>query len=535
MRAVVARSAADAVAPHLLSLLSVAPELARDLPVPAEIGASFAFSREGNLRDWTLRIAHGVADFLLVQCRRAPSTVLFFNLDHADPTDREFIAVLRRRADPGALSIRVCHGADSATVENAAAAARAFIASSGLSAPDGEAASLLAASDQCMRMAYYDAALEWAAHGRSMVDPAAAPEEYGKLTRNMLFALLLLGRHGEAEAISRAAQAQPADPALLAHATYAMAILNVRLYDAARRDYDAAMAWIEQSLAFTDRLPPSETRAVNHAFLMNTRALVEMRKGRDLAALELMDAALAYMAREAPAKYPLECGILLHNRARLHVAAGRTAAAIGDLTRLLEVEPSNSEAYFDRGLIQQRAGRHDAALEDYERAIRCSPPYWQPHFNRAQVLTALGRAEEAVAAYDRVLVLHPEHLETRVNRGRLHFELDHPEAAGRDAAEALSLDEGNAPALCLRGLLAIRQRDFDAAGRYLSAAIAADPQLADAWANRATVHFRTGMLDAARADIERAALLRPDTDILHNRGRILEACAARKGRRNARP
>lgn len=530
VRAVCARSGVGLVEPHLLTLLSIAPELKGDLGLPPERAAAFAFSREGSPRDWTLRIAHGITDFLLAALRH-PASVLFFNTEHADPTDREFIAVLQRRADPAALSVAVCTGGNT-PADDGSVAARVFAAAFGeASVPEAGPRLMLAASDLCVRMAYYDAALEWALRGQSMVDRATAPEEHGKLTRNVLFALLLLDRYDEVEAVCTEVLAQASDPALLSHATYAMAMLHARYYDAARRDYDAARAWIEQSQAFNDRLPASETSAVNHAFLMNTMALVEMRKKHEAAALDLLDEALAYMRREAPGRYLLECGILLHNRARLHIAGRRIAEAIDDLTALLEVEPWNCAVYFDRGLVQQRAGCYDAALENYDSAIRWSPPYWEAHFNRAQVLTALGRAEEAVADYDRVLVLHPRHLETLINRGRLHFAADRFDAAEDDAAEALRLDAANARALCLRGLLAMARKEIDAAGRDFCAAIAADPGLADAWANRATVHFKMGRFDAALADIDRALALREDPDIRHNRGRILDACAGKAARR----
>jgi len=450
--------------------------------------------------------------------------VVFSNHDHADPTDREFIAVLRRRADPAALSIDIRDG-DTSTVSDMSTGPRAFLAAFGPSVPEGEAAVLLAASERCMHLAYYDAALEYASRGRALADHSS--EHYGRLTRNAMFALLLLGRHEEAEAICDAEEGR-ADPALASHFAYAKGILHARLYAPARRDYGAAKTWVEQSLAFTDRLPDSDARAVNHAFLMNTRALVELRQGRGDEARALMDAALKYLAQEAPGQYARESIILMHNRARLHLACKRPADALGDLTTLLEIEPSNSDAYFDRALIHQGAGRYEAARADYDLAIRWSPPTWEPHFNRAQVLTALGRTEDAIIDYDRVLVLHPGHLETLINRGRLHFEAGRSEAAEDDAAEAVRLDTTNARALCLRGLAAIACKELDAADRDLSAAIAADASLADAWANRATVHFKLGRFEAALADIDQALALREDPDIRHNRGRILAACAAQK-------
>jgi tetratricopeptide (TPR) repeat protein len=243
---------------HLLSLLLVAPEIARRVPVPAEIRDSFRFSREGNPQDWTRRTAHGVADFMLRFLEQAGAnlSVTFTHAGAADPTDREFFDVLRQRCDPARLKLAFDEGG---------CAERSHLRGAGLS-PRGQCALarqrlrrspmrptiLLRASDLAMRMATYDAALEWAALGRSQLDAAqVGRRDWGKLTRNMLFALLLLGRYPEAEAICAEVQARAPEPAILAHVTYAMAILNARLYDRARHDYDAAKAWIEQSLAFT--------------------------------------------------------------------------------------------------------------------------------------------------------------------------------------------------------------------------------------------------------------------------------------------
>jgi tetratricopeptide (TPR) repeat protein len=356
-----------------------------------------------------------------------------------------------------------------------------------------------------------------------MLDPSDRGKTYGEFTRNVLFALLLLGRFDEMEAVCAETLSASEDPALLAHATYAKAVLNARLYDPARRDYDAARAWVEKSLAFTERLPPSATRAVNIAFLWNTMALVEMRQGRPAAALRLLSDAIDYMAREAPDRYEAESAILLHNRARLHVVLEQADRAIDDLTTLLRQQPSDTEAYFDRGVLHQRAGRHEAALRDYDAAIKWSPPYDEPHFNRAQMLVALGRKTEALADYDYVLVLEPDHAEALINRACLLYERRNFAAARADADRALRRSPGNARLLCLCGLIEMTDAHFDQAHRSFTRSIEADPSLPDAWANRATVLFKRGDLDGALRDLTQAASLREDSEILYNLGRVLEA------------
>lgn len=382
---------------------------------------------------------------------------------------------------------------------------------------------LLAASKYCMHMDYYDAARDWATRGRRMLEPQDRGKTFVELTRTLLFASLLLRRFADVETLCAETRAD-GDPALCTHTSYAMAILNARFYEPSRRDYAAAKTWVEKSLAFTAQRPPSVDRAVNTAFLRNTMALVEMRLGNlDLAEQILLEA-IDFLATEAPDKYETEISLFLHNRARLHMAAGRIEQAIDELSELLRREPSNSEANSDRALLNRRLGRYEEALRDCDAAIEWSPPYPTPHLNRAAALTALGRPEEALAEYDYVLVLEPDHLGARTDRALLLHKQGRLEAARDDIEHGLNFSPANARLLCLRGLIELKQRDLDAAERSFGAATEADPSFADAWANRATIAFRRKDWDAALRDLTQALTLREDPATLYNRGRVLEAC-----------
>jgi tetratricopeptide (TPR) repeat protein len=644
------RATPDLVATHLLTLLSVAPEIGGCVDVPADVRQALIVSREGNPPSWTIRIANGVADFILgyFEGERSGRMAVFTNVDDADPTDQEFISVLLRRADPGNLRLCICTRSDrldprlAAALEQYARRRRrnksgtgslevpkgwaAWLAACGLSdemaaglwrdlsvyghvwrAPprsralepfldeivanlpahdrdvlarahvsaDGtshrvlgkhvycrlqasereamhlaravslvnlgepslslgaipfhheqagdDAERLLTASRSCLDMACYDAALDWSVRGRRMLTRAPRSKTYGDLTRNMLFALLLLGRHDEVATLCQDLLSQSEDPALLAHATYAMAILNARLYERSRQDYDAAKSWIEKSRKFTESMPASPTRAVNAAFLMNTLALVEMRKGRPDVAQQKLVEAVGLMKRSAPELYDTESVILLHNMARLHVATGRNDLAIDQLSTLLSQQPSDSAAWFDRGRIHQREDRHEAALSDYNMAIRWEPAHVEAHFNRAQMLAALRRNEEAIAAYGRVIVLQPDLVDARLNRAMLLRERGDLSAASSDIAHALRYRPNDARVLCLQGLLEMGTGHHDAASEAFMRSIEADPSLADPWANRAILAIRRGDLRAALHDLTKALALREDAAILYNRGRAFES------------
>ncbi len=593
--------APDLVATHQLTLLSVAPELWDRLPASSGLTRAFTFSREGNPRAWTRWIANGLTDFVLgyvARTARTPRSIAFVHVDHADPSDQEFLGMLLGRADPARLLLRVFTSSDAlddrlltplraharriprdgraprhgptrrrTSIRRALAAeyvrsdctsdradtkaaydalreadwralhaARAAVLeargepSLALGAipfhherGSADAAPLAAAAAACMQMAYYDAALDWAVRGRRLIAPPADVALYGELTRHMLFALLLLGRFDEVEALGDECLSESRDPSLLAHVAYAKAILQARYYEPARRDYDAAARWIEAGQAFTARVPPSAARAVNLAFLENTMALVEMRKGRHAAAITRLSAALEALARDAPDRYGMECEILFHNRARLHLAVHQIDQAIGDFTALLRHEPSNSVAHLDRGLLRQRTGQLDEALRDYDDAIAWSPPYEEPHFNRGLVLEALGREDEALAEFDYVLVLNPDFVDALIQRGRLRHARHDLAGAQADAARARAVAPANARARCLGGLVEMASGDLGAARRSFGAALDADPSLPDAWANRATIRFKQGQPHAALEDLSRAVRLRADADVLYNRGRVLES------------
>jgi tetratricopeptide (TPR) repeat protein len=386
-----------------------------------------------------------------------------------------------------------------------------------------DVAPLLSASMYCMRMAYYAACLDWALRGLRMLPAGEESKVHSDLKRNVLFSLLLLGRLDETEATCREIQNTSHDLALLAHCAYAMAILNARYYAPERRNYDVAKLWLEKAVAFTKSVPPSSARSVNIAFLMNTRALVEMRQGRPLEAIRLLSNGLEFLQAEAPERYEMESTILLRNRARVHIALKDFSKAIEDLSTLLRHEPSNSEAHFDRGIIYQRLGHYEEALEDYNQAIAWSPPYDEPYFNRAQTLTALGRTEAALADYDCVLTLEPDFVPALINRACLLYDRKDYEACSRDVHHALDRDPRNGRLLSLRGLLEMHNRQSDEAVRSFTSAIESDPALADAWINRAAARFAKHEYAGALDDLTHALTIREDPKTLFNRGRVFQA------------
>lgn len=598
---------------HAITLLSIEPELGQLLPVSDLLSRELSLSREGNPGRYTARLAHGVADFLLAALVRTAHCrvgVRFEGVHGADPLDREFIAVLLRRADPRSLRITVktpteemdepLHSAlrarasvrhsaprDSGTADAAdrrvmamsrprrRAMARRYVESDCTSenrcarraydladaelrgelhaarlatlriAPSPShalgaipfhaeraappvAEPLVHAAAQCMRRGYYEASLDLSRRATRLIGGDAGHRDFGELGRNIVFSLLMLGRYDEVEAYAREIESITDEPALRSHCAYAMAILNARFRPSELRDYDAARAWIEKAIAFTEALPDSEARVARVAFLNNPLALVEMRTGHDEEALRLLSDGLRLLAREAPSRHETDSVTLLRNRARVHAAMGRTEQALDDIAALLRNEPTNSEAHLDRGVLLQRLGRMQEALENYDAAIAWSAPYAQAYFNRALVLRALGRGEEALSDLDRVLTLEPRHAAALVNRAGLLYERRDYEAARADVSCVLADDARNAKAWCLAGLLAMAARRWPEAHRAFDEALACDAAEYTALLNRATLLVREGDVAGALRDLDVVIERHADATALQNRSRILQLLGTQK-------
>lgn len=379
------------------------------------------------------------------------------------------------------------------------------------------------AAAQCMRMGYYEASLDLSRRATRLIGGAVKDRVFGELGRNIVFSLLMLGRLEEAEAYCREIESVTDEPALRSHCAYAMAILNARFHPAERRDYGAARAWIEKAIAFTESLPDSEARAAHIVFLNNPLALVEMRTGHDEEALRLLSGGLQRLAREAPSKYETESIILLRNRARIHVAMGRPERALDDYATLLRLEPTNSEAHLDRGVLLQRLGRATEALEAYDDAALWSPPYTEAYFNRALVLRALGREDEALLDLTHVLALAPRHAAALVNRAGLLYERREYAAAREDVERVLTHDPLQAKAWCLAGLLEMAARRWPEARLAFDRALACDGAEYTALLNRATLLVRAGDVAGALRDLDAVIERHVDATALYNRGRILQS------------
>ncbi len=87
--------------------------------------------------------------------------------------------------------------------------------------------------------------------------------------------------------------------------------------------------------------------------------------------------------------------IALYNRAKAYELQGRSAEAITDYSRLIEINPSYINAYLNRGVIYGKTNRYREAVEDFSRALKIDPYSAAAFHNRALAYKALGEMTKA--------------------------------------------------------------------------------------------------------------------------------------------
>ena len=91
--------------------------------------------------------------------------------------------------------------------------------------------------------------------------------------------------------------------------------------------------------------------------------------------------------------------------------------ALFSLNKALGLDPTQAEAWFNRGLVEGALEDHEAALESFNMALRYRPQYPKACFHRGNTLHALNRFQEALESYDQAIAQAPEHADAHTNKG----------------------------------------------------------------------------------------------------------------------
>ena len=210
---------------------------------------------------------------------------------------------------------------------------------------------------------------------------------------------------------------------------------------------------------------------------------------------------------------------------------GQFRGAIECYERAIAIDPNNSIAYSNLGVIKQQQGELVEAIANYRQALAIEPNLAEVLSNLGSALADAGETTEAIAAYDRALILNPNCAEALINLGLAREVQGELAEAINCYQQAIQLNPNSAEAYLNLGIALEKQGDKEGEAREFYAeaianyqrAIAIHPNYFEALHNLAYASIRQGNIADAIAYYERSTALQPSlAETLINLGNSLQ-------------
>jgi lipoprotein NlpI len=158
----------------------------------------------------------------------------------------------------------------------------------------------------------------------------------------------------------------------------------------------------------------------------------------------------------------------LYNRGAAYALMGETRTALSDFAQVLELAPNDPDTLFYRALIYVNQGKIEAAVKDLSGVLKQRPDDGISRLQRAGLLISLQRNEDAIADLDLLLKKDSGALDALYNRGRAEMLKGDNTAAAGDFAALMKARNDN-PYAALR-LYIVRARGGERNAAPLAAA-----------------------------------------------------------------
>ena len=96
-----------------------------------------------------------------------------------------------------------------------------------------------------------------------------------------------------------------------------------------------------------------------------------------------------------------------YNRGIVYEELGDTSLAFGDYTKAIEIRPDYAEAYNNRGCLLVDDREYEQSIEDFTRAIEVNPDYASAYFNRGNAFMGLREYRRAIPDLKKAIELDP--------------------------------------------------------------------------------------------------------------------------------
>ena len=200
---------------------------------------------------------------------------------------------------------------------------------------------------------------------------------------------------------------------------------------------------------------------------------------------------------------------------------GDIRGAQRDFDNSVRLNPVFPSGYHYRAITESRFGRFEEALSDLQRAIDLRPGFTGLYYSRGVTYFLARQFENAVRDFDKYIRKEPKDPSAYLNRGACYLFLADTTKALSDYNKAIKLDRFDPEGYIRRGRLYSEKGDYEAAISDLDHAIELDSSNTLAYFNRALLLSEKKEYRRAMDDLNRVLKDEPGNALtLYNRGLI---------------
>ena len=186
----------------------------------------------------------------------------------------------------------------------------------------------------------------------------------------------------------------------------------------------------------------------------------------------------------------------------------------------IRLNPQDADAYYKRGIANDKLGHHERAIQDYDDAIRFNPQAADAYRIKIGIAYENLRHESTTRDYDEAIRVNSQDADAYNNRGIAYDNLGQHERAIQDFDEAIRLSPQADAYKNNRGMAYDNLGQHGRAIRDYDDAIGLNPLAADAYKNRGCAYASLGELERAIQDYNEAIRLKYEhaAEVYNNRG-----------------
>lgn len=205
-----------------------------------------------------------------------------------------------------------------------------------------------------------------------------------------------------------------------------------------------------------------------------------------------------------------------YNRANAYYDTSAYQQALKDYTSAIQLEPNRSELYYNRSLTYLDLQDRRSAITDLNEVIKLEENNTDALYKRGTTYYELGEYRAAIEDFDRAIRLSPKQADIYIDRGLAKSALADRAGALADFTEALNLTPNDAIVYYNRGRVRFSMADYQGAVDDYNKAIEIDPKQADAYANRCSAKINLAQIPAAIEDCTAAIRIDPKHAAAYN-------------------